>query len=308
MNQELTFGEMNGHVVGRVMKEAVRRAMVVIQHERFAFEAHAKAGYSGNMDDVLTSADTKAQEIYLRTFEECFPDFGVIAEENALTIKPKNGCKGYFTIDPLDGTKAFTRRQSHGVGTMISLVYDGEVVAAYIGDINTNEVYGYRPGSDKVYRITQLDNFEELVYEQEGPLSASYALLRDPPDRVYMSASTNLLPLFKNYEVGGGSIGIWAARLWKGEVRALLIPRGFETPWDSTPVYGISKKLGFRSLMPAKVSQFGAEFYEWRAFEPELLTTPGRRDHDVLIIHRSDIPERLESYRLHQPTVLAKPA
>jgi len=179
MSQELVFGSLNGHAVGRILKETVRRAMSAIKRERLVFESTVKESYSGNMDDVFTSADKKAQEIYLRAFEECFPEFGVVAEEDGLVISSKNGA--YFTVDPLDGTKAYVRRQSHGVSTMVALVFEGEVLAAYIGDTNTGEIYGYRPGSDKVHRITDLDSYEVLAPAQ-GPMyrSKAHVLLRDP--------------------------------------------------------------------------------------------------------------------------------
>ena len=81
MESDLGLGPLNGHAVGRILKEAVRRASVAIHSERFLFTHESKQGYSGAMDDVVTNADRKAQEIYLRTFRECFPRCGVIAEE-----------------------------------------------------------------------------------------------------------------------------------------------------------------------------------------------------------------------------------
>jgi fructose-1,6-bisphosphatase/inositol monophosphatase family enzyme len=50
---------------------------------------------------------------------------------------------------------------------------------------------------------------------------------------------------FRNIEIGGGSIGIAMARLWKGEVGAYILDPGMQAPWDIVPVYGISRKLGF---------------------------------------------------------------
>ncbi len=180
MNDELGLGFVTGHAVGRIMKEAVRRACVAIRNERDTFEAHSKQHYSGTMDDVVTSADLKAQEIYARIFRECFPDCGVIAEERGLIIEPKNGCTAYFTVDPLDGAKAYVRRQSHGISTMAALVDCGRVIAAYIGDVNAEEVYGFRPGSESVHRITRLDTFARLndVGAPKKGLSEAAALLR----------------------------------------------------------------------------------------------------------------------------------
>ena len=112
---DVNLGAVNGHAVGRILKEAVRRASSVIRAERLTFEAQTKRGYSGSMDDVFTSADRAAQDVYLRTFRECFPGAGVIGEEAELHIPPVAPVTAYFTVDPLDGTKAFIRRQSHGI-------------------------------------------------------------------------------------------------------------------------------------------------------------------------------------------------
>lgn len=281
---DVNLGAINGHSVGRILKEAVRRASTVIRSERLNFEAHVKRGYSGGMDDVFTSADKAAQEVYLRTITECFPGCGVIAEEEQLTIAPVAPITAYFTLDPLDGTKAFVRRQSHGIATMVALVDGGEVLSAYIGDISSDEVYGYRPGSDKVHRITRLDTFETLSSGAAAtPLDQVHGLLRDPTS-TYSPEAQRLTARFRTYEIMGSSIGAWAARLWKGEVNALLFARGFDTPWDSTPVIGISRKLGFAFLR--------CEAGVWTAFEPNLPRAPVRRDHDMLVIHESCLDNR----------------
>jgi hypothetical protein len=282
MNDELNLGPINGHAVGLILKEVVRRAMVAIRHERLVFKAHIKESYGGSMDNVFTSADRKAQKIYLRTVSECFPNCGIIAEEDELQLSPKNGCDAFVTVDPLDGTKAFVRRQSHGVGTMIALVSGNEVVSAYVGDINTLETYGYRPGSNNVWRITSLDTYENLEYSGGDKLEEKYILLRDQ-ERAYSEPSRAVLPFFRNYEVSGGSIGIWAARLWKREVSALLLNPSWETPWDSNPVVGISLKLGYVFLRSNATG--------WEVFHPLPLTQNFRRDHDLLVLHKNDLDQ-----------------
>lgn len=280
MKNELKIGRINGHVVGRLLKEAVRRASVVIRNERAVFESTVKESYAGGMDDVFTSADTKAQEVYLRMFRECFPDCGVIGEEDSLALDPRNGCQAYFTVDPLDGTKAYIRRQSHGVATMVALVDGGEVISAYVGDINAEEVYGFRPGSDKVHRITRLDTFQEM---DANPKSTGvlFGLLRDPLD-TYSAHTQELVGHFKSYEVMGSSIGTWMARLWKREVSAAILSPGHETPWDSTPFIGISIKLGYVFFRP------GSEPGAWEEFIPSLPREVTKRDYDVLVLHRND--------------------
>lgn len=280
----VNLGPLNGHSVGRILKEAVRRAATEIRKQRLTFEAHVKQGYGGSMNDVFTSADKAAQEVYLRTFTECFPGCGVIGEEDSLSIPAVAPVTAYFTVDPIDGTRAFIRRQSHGITTMVALVDQGEVISAYVGDISSDEVYGYRPGSWGIHRITNLDSFEPLDPAAFAPKAIGdvNGLLRDPLE-AYGPETRALVKGFNNYEIMGSSIGAWAARLWKGEVSALLMPPGFETPWDSTPIIGISRKLGCVWLKP--------EAGRWVVYEPELPLKNYRREHDALIVHSSCVKD-----------------
>lgn len=270
------FGGMSGHTVGIVMRELARRAAIAIRERCDNFEAQQKLGYGGTMDDVKTDADDAAQAIYLKGFEENFPDFGVIGEENNLHIESKNGA--FFTVDPLDGTKAFIRGQSEGVSTMIALVDDGEVIAAYVVDVNTLETYGYRPGSSKVHRIRATGSPTTLSARPWSTAKSHevYGLLRDPPEKYGPLARLTAMS-FRNYQVIGSSIGTWAARLWKGEVGALMLPAGFETPWDSTPVIGISEKLGYSFYCPS------TDGTQWRQSVSMIPTEVVRRDYDLLI-------------------------
>ncbi|KAB2849992.1 MAG: hypothetical protein F9K44_06285 [Hyphomicrobiaceae bacterium] len=280
------IGSVNGHAVGIIMKELVRRAISAIRNERIVFETRLKAGADGAMDDMLTSADLKAQEVYLRGLRECFPTCGVIGEENEVAIPPKAPTTAHFTIDPLDGTKAFVRRQSHGVGTMIALVDGKRVLAAYVGDVNTREIYGFRPGSEKAYRITDFDAVEPLEARArpKRPLRKRYVLLRDPPSE-YSDLSRAFIAGMDRLQIDGGSIGIWTARLWKDEVGAALLPAGWETPWDSSPVIGISKQIGMAFLKPSSNGK------SWQEFDPPVPLERFRREHDVLIVPRARLSE-----------------
>jgi 3'-phosphoadenosine 5'-phosphosulfate (PAPS) 3'-phosphatase len=280
------IGAINGHAVGIIMKELVRRAISAIRNERIVFETRLKTGAGGAMDDMLTSADLKAQQVYVRSLEECFPACGLIGEENNLRIAPKAPTTAHFTIDPLDGTKAFVRRQSHGVGTMIALVDRAEVLAAYVGDVNTREIYGFRPGSKRAYRITDFDAVEplEAAARSKKPLRKRYVLLRDPPEE-YSALSRAFIAHMDSLQIDGGSIGVWTARLWKDEVGAALLPPGWETPWDSSPVIGISRQVGMAFLRPATDNK------TWEEFDPPVPLERFRRDHDVLIVPRARVKE-----------------
>ncbi len=279
---------LNSHVVGLTCKEMVRRAIRAILKERLIFEVTRKED-KGDRPDFLTSADRAAQAIYVKLIKECFPGFGTVAEEDHLSVPcTVPGLDAYFTVDPLDGTKAFMRRQSHGIGTMLSLVVNDEIAAAFVGDVMTGEIYYYRPCSDTVHRLFGFDEAEDLAINPALPLAEQYLLLRDPPDRCgptvqAMAGRPSKGGLFRNVEVGGGSIGISMARLWKGEVGGVVLDPVNQTPWDYCPVWGISKKLGFVFVAIHNPALCPIEIKPIREMTD--------RTYEVLIIHESRLEE-----------------
>lgn len=254
MEKQIDYGDVNPHIIGVLMREMVRRARTVINRERLSFNfgiIEKTVDYKKG-EDFLTSADSAAQEVYLSCIKEWFPDYGIIAEEDNLSIPPKEGCKFFFTIDPLDGTKAFIRKQSQAISTMISLIYKDQVIAVAIGDIMTGEIYYFRPESDRVHRIHSLfDKAEELLpVLEENDLSRTYLLAREDirTHSSFFQQMTNPLnpeKSFKGIQIESGSIGTMFARLWKGEIGGILLPAGQTTPWDFNPIWGISQKLGY---------------------------------------------------------------
>lgn len=271
--------------------------MCYIQKNRFLFEVTQKKGYSGNIDDVVTDIDKKAQEKYIQWLQECFPDVGIIAEEGELVVAGTYGMGIYFTIDPIDGTKAFVGRQSGGVGSMVALVEDNEVISAYVGNINTNEVYGYRPGSPNVWRITDSEVPEQLdANPTQKPFSELKILLRSR-ERNYSFLAQNTINGFQKVFIDGGSIGVWMSGLWTGQYGAVLLEPEEETPWDSTPIIGITKRLGYVFLRPLDSSEgphnAGNTLQDskrvWEEYEPELPQRRFRRTHETFIIHRNNL-------------------
>lgn len=281
------YGELNAHAVGIILKELVRRALVEIRYRQFTFDVYQKVGYDGKASDMLTSADGSAQELYETFLRESFPDAGILGEENQLRIPPKNGSSIYFTVDPLDGTKAFTRRQSHGVGSMIAMVEGYTVISAFVGDVNTFEIYGYRPGSKKCHRIKDMRPSEHLLQKDGKRLAEQYALLRDPLEEYSHLSRKFVEEHAKSYQIDGGSIGTWLARLWKQEVGAALLPPSYETPWDRAPVLGICQQLGYVFLAPDE------EKTSWEVIHPEVPQEPYKRPYDLLVVHQDNLEEVL---------------
>lgn len=294
----MDYGDLNGHSVGTLMKEAVRRAIVAIRGERFTFEATAKSIRDDGGHDFVTTADRAAQAVFVELLRQWFPTYGIVAEEDALAVPCTHPTHDlWFTVDPLDGTKAFIRRQSHGIGTMIALVCDGVVQGACVGDVMTQEVYVTRPGTGGAHRISEFGFAEELRVNLTRPLSAQWLLLRDRIRRhseVVQALADDERGLFASVETSSGSIGIAMARLWKGEIGAIVLgPIPLATPWDIYPIVALCDRMGFvfraitaaGTLEPwiAPVSKSGCPI-----------------PSEVMIVHESRLPE-LEAWLAGHP-------
>ncbi len=305
-----TYGQLNGHAVGIILKELVRRAIVAIRAQRLIHESRPK-DTPGRDFDLVTSADLAAQAIYLRSIRECFPGLGIIGEENGLNIPcTRDGLQHYLVFDPLDGTKAFARRQSSGIATQVALVRanpsltgstqpsqlrDIEVIAAFVGDVISQEIYGFRPGSDKVHRITDLVASERLsALDRSKPLSELPALARRHPLKFEQPILQRLLAprsqggLAKDLLIDNGSASIAAAKLWKGEVGFMVAEPFLDTPWDTLPVVGIYRRLDFVSLY---VNIAGTRLIPT---EYSLSLSVTDRRQPLVWVHRNHLPEILQ--------------
>lgn len=280
------------------MKEIASRAMMLIEKERLVFIAEVKVGYGGELDDIKTTADEEAQKLYARLLQENFPGYGIIGEENNLRVECTlaNGENMFFTVDPLDGTKAYNRKQSHGIGTMIALVHGTEVIAVCIGDIMTGEMFYYRPESHTAHRLGRTNTPEELpIPDPNSSLMERYALLRDR-ETVYHPVIQKIVSdpknggLMKDITMVDGSIGTSMARLWKGEVGIAVLKAGYQTPWDWAPVVGISKKLGYKFFVaPANKIKVGIT-----EVDPVVPTETILYDRDIIVVHENHADQLLD--------------
>lgn len=299
------FDALNPHNIGSLMRDVVQRACSEIRAQRFTFTSQEKTVEYKSDVDYVTSADSKAQEIYLKFLKSNFPAFGIIAEENELFTKALPLCEPnsnvqhffYFTIDPLDGTKAYKRKQSDGFSTMLGLIHSCpeqkicEVIAACIGDPMTGEMYYTRPESKRVHQLDQFEHEREVMsFDTRAHPKDLYIHLRDNPAHFSslarkMADGSKEYSFFKDYELVGGSIGISFAKLWKGQYGGLLLRPSKATVWDTAPVVGISHKLGFVPMVYDKSQN------EYQLTEFTVLDTRDYIDQkETLIIHKSLVP------------------
>ncbi len=295
------FTPINPHHLAIFLKDTTRRILGEIRRNRATFIAEEKDTDYKEGIDFVTNVDKQCQNIWLRHSSEQYPFIGIIAEEVGedgkeffFPCSPEADREMFFTIDPLDGTKAFIRGQSEGFGTMSSLIERPfnqkhfDITAACVADAMTQEMYYFRPESENVHRIEIGELVRKLV-PNKNPLKEQYVLLRDDPRR-YSSMVKKLTHfdggLFKNIEVAGGSIGTNTAKIWKGQCGAYILPNGYDTPWDWNPVAGISKKLGFKmfELFPTDFS-LGNEIPLYGIKEKT------ERKYERILLHESMVPE-----------------
>ncbi len=290
--EEMTIEQIGSFLLEEVVPQAIK----IIQDECHDLTIHKKVGYDGVKDDLATNGDKLAQAMYMKELSEHFPNFGIIAEEDGVAFNGTNadGDDIYFTVDPLDGTKAYERGSSQGVGTMIALIKNDEVIASYIGDANTSEIYGFasldKTGPVIRRRFGFTDNLKPDILR---PLTKQHVLLREIPRK--QPALINKMikdvkdgGLFKDAEVSRGSIGTMLARLWKGEIGAVVLEANFNTPWDLAPILGISKRLGFKFY---KLDERGTLV----EYSPSLVKTVTQKPYTEIIIHKSH-EEELKSW------------
>lgn len=281
----------------QVIEAMVKDAIQIIQIEAANFSQKVKTHYSGSEDDLVTSADLKAQDMYVSMIQKLFPNEGFIGEENGLNIQPKEGY-GYFTIDPLDGTKAFGRMQSIGSGTMIAHVNKDNVVdAVCIGDINTGEIYGFGEGhkpSRTRFGVKSLMNAHSDI-----SLTKKYVLLKDHTEdfpgvlqKLFRAKNGGI---FKDIEISSGSIGLLVARLWKNEIGMFILrPDGFDTPWDNTPIIGMNKVMNIVHI------KYNITTKEAVVFDPTLPKEVMQKDYIEILTHAGYTDEIIDWINKHK--------
>lgn len=292
-------------LLAQKMQGMVEEAIRIIQGTAHNVSQTKKLGYAqidgDEPDDYATEGDFAAQNMYKTAIQDdpLCAGFGIVGEEG-LNVPCTHATEMiHFIIDPVDGTKAYWRKQSHGVGTMIAFVVNDVVLAVYIGNINTGEIYGYARNPDV------LDEFvvpptrirfgkHSKLKAAEQCLGKQYLHAREAPHKIIelvsLMVGNGAGQLFKDLTVDGGSIGICVARLWAGEVGAIAMKTAtHETPWDRAPIIGFNHALGYVTFR-AETDLVLRELVQKPSLKVLKNDTATGNAMD-LIIHKSKLPE-----------------
>jgi myo-inositol-1(or 4)-monophosphatase len=146
---------MNWDHEHRILGEVIRSAGAeALRLASAGFETHTKSDQS-----PVTSADLAVNQILESHLLALFPDDGWLSEEspdNALRLKKSR----VWVIDPIDGTKAFIRREPEYC-ISVALVEDGRPVVAAIFNPSTDELFSAMHGGGLYLNQQPIDPREE---------------------------------------------------------------------------------------------------------------------------------------------------
>lgn len=280
----------------RTMADDARRAIRACTDRT----PHPKTSYAGvSNGDVYFMADLDAQAAYEVGCQRAFPWAGLIAEEGLLRLPCNlpfqvgrdNPFFAYLTADGMCGSKAYGEKKRAGVATMGSFVYDGRVVGAVVSSVYGADTY-WMMADSKVVKLerprgTQIDLTQ---LPRSRPLRESRVVVRGdvgayPPIIRQMLGQSEPPEKLRVWSLRHYSIGLSMALLWRDEVRMHLQAPGFDTPWGTTPIDGISQALGMVRLRPTLDNRALVKY------QPPLVTEIVRRDHCIVTLHESRLPE-----------------
>ena len=182
----------------------------------------------------VTEADRAAEKAILAVITETYPDHSILAEESGA----KAGDPRFrWIIDPIDGTRGFTRGGSFW-GSLIALEVDGEIVVGTMGLPALGDLYYAARGRGCFVNDTQLrigDRGPDLT-EATLSLGEMRPLLRSPWDTTVLE----LVQQAASARCYGDLMGV--ALVLQGVADAWL--EAGVAPWDIAPAKVLVEEAG----------------------------------------------------------------
>lgn len=255
------YGPLQALELQEIILAMVRAAMYeVFVASEDTLSVTPKASYAGVPDgDLATNADFAAQRACEVIRRRWVWWAGAVGEEGNLRIPPNlSVTKGHdadFTYDGLDGTRHFNKGGRDCVSSMVAFRYDGQVVAAAVGDVFGRQIVLLDPVTGKVWLIDERSGQWRCLSDlpRTQPLAAGTVLRRGRYEDYALPIRDMLFaqPLgAEEVHAPRLSIGWTMMQLWTEQVVLHLQAGGHATPWDDAPVIAISRALGMLFLEP----------------------------------------------------------
>lgn len=290
MKDTMKLGPINSDVADLVIRHAIRRAADMIHKERDRVEEVLGQKHQDTNEMVWESAYGNVLEEYRQFFNTYLPQCEMLQDEDERPLAQDDGHRRALLVDAIEGKDTFLRKQSRGISTSIALVSELEIAAAYVADVSAGEVYGFRPGSKKVYMSTASDTMTLMSRTSTAKLIAPRIVLCNTLNKYSGVGRALIENNFADYEVTETSKGSLFARLWKNEVAALLIPGNCTPHCNTLAVATISEMLGFRFYR----FMVGLDGAAWVSFYPTAITTSLWIRNDTVVVHKNDYKQLLK--------------
>jgi histidinol-phosphatase len=187
----------------------------------------------------VTAADRDAEAAMLEIIRDAFPDHAIIGEETGAHA----GHGARWILDPVDGTRGFTRGESTW-GPLIALEHDGDVVAGAMGLPVLDEVYVaargrgawlIRGGGEPTpLRVSGIASWEDATFSMGEP-----RVLMAPP---YAAGISGLVASCARTRCHGDLAGFAMVLTGRAEV---WIEAGMQI-WDIAPMKVLIEEAGGR--------------------------------------------------------------
>ena len=204
-------------------------------------------------NDYVTIYDKKAEEFIIKEINRKFVSIKIIGEETTFQKKIDMSIIGddyYFTIDPIDGTKNYIKKNENFC-TMVSLIFKKKPTACFI----------YYPLIKKY--ISSFKNFDSKILDLNTNEICTLKINKDLinfgtggtkgiPEISRKIILENFNSNFRRYFIG--SAGVETLMLANNEVDFIF--HGRVTPWDHSPLSLIIREAGGEVLMFNNASTF----------------------------------------------------
>jgi len=128
--------------IKKIEEIAIKAGKEVIEIYNKDFEVEYKDDKS-----PLTIADLKSNEIICQSLISLYPDIPILSEENkTIEYKDRKNWEYYWSIDPIDGTKEFIKK--NGEFTInIALIYKDTPILGVVYAPVLNDIYSAKKGN-----------------------------------------------------------------------------------------------------------------------------------------------------------------
>jgi 3'(2'), 5'-bisphosphate nucleotidase len=215
-----------------VLKIADAASEMVLDIYRTDFTVDFKADES-----PITAADLASHKVIVEGLRSLTPDIPVLSEEGAdIPWEERSQWRRFWLIDPIDGTREFTRRTDEFT-VNIALVEDGEPVLGAVTAPALNEAYWGSKGEGAYKRDSAGEIQRITVAEPKGPVRvvASKSHLNDD--------TRAFIENFESHELVQAGSSLKFCRIAEGS--ADIYPRlGPTCEWDTGAAHAVLTAAG----------------------------------------------------------------